>query len=316
MSGLVALTGATGFLGRHIVSRLLAEGWRIRALARRPRALDAGEGMEIVEGDLADRGSLERLVAGADVVVHCAGLTRGGRPAAFHAVNAVGTARLVAAASAAPMRPRFVLISSLAAREPAISPYAASKRAAEDALSHLGRDLDWSVLRPAAVYGPGDPACLPLFKLFKRGLMLVPSPARPMDARVSLIYVEDVASAVAAMLAAGSFDHGIFELGDPQAGGHTWQAIAENGGRALGTKVRRVPVPFRVMTLFAGANLVLRRVLGESPLITPAKIREIFHPDWGVAEGSLGEHVGWRPEVAIGDGFARTARWYRQQNML
>ncbi len=316
MGGLVALTGATGFLGRHLTGRLLTDGWRVRALARDPRGLNGAEGVDVVEGDLADRAALERLVADADAVVHCAGLTRGGRPADFHAVNAVGTARLVAAAGAAHPRPRLLLISSLAAREPAVSPYAASKRAAEDALFQLGRDLEWAVLRPAAVYGPGDPASLPLFKLFKRGFLFVPCVGHGMDGRVSLIYVADLAGAVASMLAASPFGHGIFELADSQAGGYSWRAIAENGGRALGTRVRRVPVPFRLMSFLAGANLVFRRVLGESPLLTPGKVREIFHPDWGVAEDPLGALVDWRPEVAIGDGFSWTARWYRQQNML
>ena len=316
MNGLVALTGASGFLGRHILSRLRGDGWRLRVLARRPSALDAGRDIEVVEGDLADRDALARLVADAEVVVHCAGLTHGGRPAAFHAVNTVGTARLVAAAAAAPAPPRFVLISSIAARAPTISPYAASKRAAEDALSQLGRDLDWAVLRPAAVYGPGDSANLPLFKLFERGLAPVPWPARHGNERVSLIYVEDLAAAVAGMLAAAPFDRRICELGDPEPGGHTWRAIAENGGRALGTRVRRIPVPFGAMALLAGVNLVFRRLLGGSALVTPGKIREIFHPDWGVAEGTLGRHVGWRPEVTIGEGFARTARWYRQQSLL
>ncbi len=316
MSGLVALTGATGVLGRHVLSHLLAEGWRLRVLVRRPHALAAGDGIEIVQGGLADRHALGRLVAGAESVIHCAGLTRGGRAAAFHAVNAVGTARLVAAAAEAATPPRFVLVSSLAARAPALSPYAASKRAAEDALSHLGRGLDWAILRPAAVYGPGDAACLPLFKLFKRGLVPVPSRTRGGDARVSLIYVEDLARAVAATLAAGPLDRRVFELADPEPGGHTWRAIADSGGRAFGTTVRRIPVPFGAMAILAGANLVLRRALGASAVITPGKIREMFHPDWGVAEGALGTHVGWRPEVAIGDGFARTARWYRQRNML
>lgn len=312
----VALTGATGFLGRHLLDRLCRDGWRVRALARRPGALADAPRVSVVAGDLADRQALASLVDGAEVVVHCAGLTRGASRAAFHAVNTEGTGRVVVAASGASPRPRFILISSLAAREPGLSDYAASKRGAEDALRRLGDELDWNILRPPAVYGPGDSATLPFFKLVKRGVMLRPGAGRGDAARLALIYVDDLTAAVTAAVSAGLPPRSVFELSDPCPEGHTWRAIGDIGARVLGTKVRHIPVPFGLMTLAAAANVVTSRVLGGSPMMTPGKVREMFHPNWSVAANPLAEYVDWQPKVTVEDGFARTARWYRENHLL
>lgn len=314
--GVVSLTGATGFLGRHLVDRFCREGWEVRALARRPGDLADVQGVSIVKGDLSDGKALERLVDGAQVVVHCAGLTRGASRGAFHSVNVVGTARVVHAVSNTSPSSRFILISSIAAREPDLSDYAASKRGAEDALQRLGGDLEWSILRPPAVYGPGDVEMLSIFKLFSRGLMPFPGNARHQAARLSLIYVEDFVAAVAAMLSSGLPARSVFELSDPCRGGYTWQAIGDVGARAVGRKVRHVAVPFRLMAIIAAANIFFGRILGGRPMVTPGKVRELFHSDWGVADNPLVDLVGWEPQVTVEDGFARTVRWYRERRLL
>ena len=155
--GCVALIGATGFVGRHLLRRLTDEGWRLRALTRRPEALGPPtERVQPVVGDLESDAALTALIQGADVVVHCAGLVAARDAAEFHRVNAEGTARLLRAAAAAG-RPRFLLISSLAAREPQLSPYAASKRQAEELLRQNAGGLTWQALRPPVVYGFAGP---------------------------------------------------------------------------------------------------------------------------------------------------------------
>ena len=314
--GAIALTGATGFVGRHLLDRFCREGWPVRVLARRPGDLENMDGVSVVQGDLADRDALARLVEDAGAVVHCAGLIRGASRAAFREVNVEGTERLVAAASNMAVPPRFILISSFAAREPGLSHYAASKRGAEDALRRLGDGLEWIILRPPAVYGPGDTATLSLFRLFKRGLMIFPGNARRDSARLSLIYVEDLAAAVAAVLDAGHPARSVFEISDACREGYTWQSIGEVGARTLGTRVRHVGIPFRLMALAAGANLIARRCLGRRPMMTPGKVRELFHPNWAVTGSPLAEYVGWEPQVTIEDGFARTVRWYREHHLL
>jgi nucleoside-diphosphate-sugar epimerase len=164
MAGLVAITGATGFVGGYTAKALAEAGWRVRLLCRRlplsPLLSDISP--EIVLGDLEDPAALAALVRGADAVVHAAGAVRALDAVGFYRANADGTARMVAAVRADAPQARFVLISSLSAREPTLSAYAGSKRAGEIELERAaGAALDWSILRPPAVYGPGDRELLP-----------------------------------------------------------------------------------------------------------------------------------------------------------
>jgi nucleoside-diphosphate-sugar epimerase len=179
---LAAVTGGTGFLGRWIVRGLSDAGWRVRMLVRRDPIHPhlAGVDPEIVLGSLADGRALHRLVQGASLIVHAAGLVKALRRKDFFTVNAEGTAALARAAVAAAPSARLVMISSLAAREPSLSAYAASKAAGEAVLARFG-PTDRVVLRPAAIYGPGDCEWLPIFRA--AGRRFFPIAARP-DARV------------------------------------------------------------------------------------------------------------------------------------
>ena len=140
MKGLVAVTGGTGFIGQRIVQRLLRDGWRVRALARRSDAGLSDAGAEVVLGSLGDPARLRALVRSADAVVHCAGAIRARSKEAFVQVNRDGTLRLAEAVVAEPRPPRLLLMSSLAARAPEVSPYAATKRMAEEAVRRTLRD--------------------------------------------------------------------------------------------------------------------------------------------------------------------------------
>ena len=139
----------------------------------------ASQGVSLVEGDLDDNAALQQLVSGAAAVIHAAGAVRGSSQQDFDHINVTGTAHLLAAITAQAEPPRLLLLSSLAAREPGLSWYAASKRAGE-ALLGSHPDLDWLVLRPPAVYGPGDREMLPVFEAMARGIAPVPGdPAGP-----------------------------------------------------------------------------------------------------------------------------------------
>src|ERR1043166_6124265 len=171
MRGVVALTGATGFIGSAIARKLVKKGCYVRALARTPsrRARLEELSIEWVHGTLEDIEHLESLVGDADAIIHCAGALRGITDADFYPVNVEAVSRLAQIAAARSPAPRFLLISSLAAREPNLSAYAASKRMGEVVLSQMAGALPSIVLRPPAVYGPGDRALLPLFRLMQHG---------------------------------------------------------------------------------------------------------------------------------------------------
>ncbi len=147
----IAITGATGFVGGHLIRAARERGYELRALTRGWRPPQ--DGIDWVEGALDRPEALHKLARGADAVVHIAGLINAPDRAGFAAVNVAGTAAMIDAARRAGVR-RFVHISSLAAREPSLSDYGWSKAKAERLVAASG--LDWTILRPPAVYGPGD----------------------------------------------------------------------------------------------------------------------------------------------------------------
>jgi len=225
-----ALTGATGFLGRRLLRTLTARGWRVRALARRPADAEAlaGEGFEVVIGDLADTAALERLTDGASLTIHCAGLIKARDRAAFFEVNRDGAARL---AEVAPER--LVLVSSLAARAPELSDYAASKRAGEE-VSRQAAGARLAVVRPPVIYGPGDRETLQLFRLAQRS-PLAPIPASP-GARLALAHADDVAAAIIDVAERAELS-GVYAVGGDRPAGYAWTEIATAAWRAgLGPK--------------------------------------------------------------------------------
>ncbi|HEX5080278.1 MAG TPA: NAD-dependent epimerase/dehydratase family protein [Geminicoccaceae bacterium] len=309
----VAVTGATGFIGRHVVRRLRAD-WRVRILARRPPdpAL-LGPEVEAVQGQLDDA-SLRRLLDGVDAVVHVAGLIKARTRDDFFRVNAEGIGRLAAVAAAAPRPPRLVLMSSLAAREPEISDYAASKLAGERALIAAGDALRWSILRPPAVYGPGDRATLFFFRCVRHGIGPLLGSA---DARLSLLHVADLADAVTALLADERAAGLIAEIDDGRGmqGGYRWPEMVEAAAAAFGRRARLLRIPITIPYGLAWLNRTLARA-GYTPMLTPGKVRELYHPDWVCDAGPLMARTLWRPAVPLREGFAATVAWYRQHGWL
>lgn len=299
--GLIAVTGGTGFLGRAVVACLTAEGWRVRQLARTPRP----ELADWVEGSLTDEDALERLVDGADVVLHMAALTRSPDDKGFARINVGGARNLGRAIRNRAPRARVVAVSSLAAREPNLSAYAASKAAGEVALLENVASGGYVVLRPCALYGPGDPATLPLFRAALWPML--PFPYLP-AARLALLHVEDCARAVVAACRSGS---GFWEVGE---GSHGWPRIMRAIALALGRDPSLLPLPPGVLSL--GVGLARRLRPGVSPLTSPGKLDELLHDDWTCNPALLPPPALWRPAIPLDEGLRVTAQWYRSHGWL
>lgn len=306
MSKIIAVTGATGFIGGAVAVRLINAGYRVRALVRPcsfHKCSQLPAEITWIKGDCADEAGLHELLAGTDALVHCAGVVRGASVAAFAGSNEDGVACLTRAAMALESPPRFLLLSSLAAREPRLSLYAASKRAGEEALRSLGDNLFWTVFRPAAVYGPGDRELLPLFQSMFRGIApVLGSPAN----RVSMLYVDDLATAMLAWLDAPGPNHAVYEVGDGHSQGYSWQEIIDIAAQCRGKGIASVQIPGWLVQVLARLNLARAQLFGSAPMLTPWKVQELLHPNWVADTGPLMAATGWQPRVTLAEGICRT----------
>lgn len=310
---LAAVTGATGFLGRYIVSALATAGWQVRILARQIPSdqIPVNKALETVVGDIGDRRALRALVDGADVVVHAAGLIKASNLAAFRVVNVGGTANLIDALDNCRPAKHVLLVSSMVAREPQLSAYAATKREGEEIVTAL-RAHDWTVLRPCAVYGPWDRETLAIFQAATRRILPLAGPRR---GRVALIHAADAANAVASLCDRGSSGR-IFELTDRRVGGYAWPEIAAAAEAAVGVKVLTLPLPGIVVRAAAAVNMLAARIAGRAPIFTLGKAREILHPDWGSSGDRLPPPDIWQPKIELSTGFRDTVSWYRDRGWL
>lgn len=311
---LLALTGGTGFLGLHLAPALASAGFRLRLLSRREVAHPALDGLdfETVHGALEEEAALAALVRGADVVVHAAGLIKARSRAEFLRGNRDGTAALARAARFHAPGARFIFISSLAARAPGLSPYAFSKRAAEDAAraAYAEAPEQLALIRPPAVYGPWDRESLAMFKAAQGWVAPVLG-----DSKVAVIHADDAAGAIAAVAGAG-FRPGCFALADAQAQGYTLRFVAMQAGAAMGGAPRLVKLPAALVLAAGALSGAAGRLRAAPPIFTLGKAREILHPDWSVPVQELLPREIYAPRIGLAEGFAQTAAWYRQANWV
>ena len=305
-----ALTGVTGFLGGPLADALQQAGYQVRALARRDVA--AG-GIEVVRGALEDEAALERLVQGAEVVVHAAGAIKARRREAFFSINAEGARRLAVIAAREVPGARFVLVSSLSAREPGLSDYAASKAAGEAAVRDVLGPGRVTIARPPAIYGPGDKETLAAFQAVQR-LPLAPLPGGE-GARLAMLHVADAAAQIAA-LASRPPGGATYGLADARPGGYGWREIMGEAARAVGRREPRfVRLPRALVLGIGSAAGALGRLGGGVPILSAGKAREMLHPDWSLRPEELAPGLP-APRFDLASGFTDTVAWYRAQGWL
>jgi nucleoside-diphosphate-sugar epimerase len=303
----VALTGSTGFIGKRLTRRLLAHAHQLTLLCR--GAVTPSADTTIVRGNLEDKAALESLVSEADAVIHLAGAVRGAVAADFLRPNVEGTRNLLDAMDTAAPGTPLLVFSSLAAREPTLSHYAASKRAAEDLVVARAASRPVLVLRPPAVYGPGDTEMLPVFRFMAR-TGFAPCAGHRSD-RVSLIFVEDLVDAAMQWLAQAGRPQGLCTLHDGHAGGYDWDELCAIVGAACGRRVRVLELPRALLNLVAGLNPRLCALAGRKPMLSPGKLRELRHPDWSCDNLVMSSLLDWSPRTPLAEGLTRTPGWQR-----
>ncbi len=211
----------------------------------------------------------------------------------FHQPNVAGTAALLEAAERNGIR-QVLFISSLAAREPQLSWYAASKHQAEQLCRELPGHIRCAIIRPPAIYGPGDKEMLPLLRMLYRGWALrVTAP----EQRLSLVHVNDLVAAVIALLDTPAA--GTYELNDGEIDDYDWDKLCRIMLQFSGRKVKTLPLPGLILNFLARCNLQLARFSGNRPILTPGKARELRWPDWTANSQSLIDATGWKPQVTL-----------------
>ncbi|MEQ1687607.1 MAG: NAD(P)H-binding protein [Sphingopyxis sp.] len=299
MTVTLAITGATGFVGQAAVDSALAAGHRVIALTR--SAQKSRGGVTWIEGALADAGALEQLVAGADAVLHIAGAVNVPTRAAFAAANIAGTQAIVDATTLAKIK-RFVHVSSLAARHPDLSNYGWSKGEAEAVVSVSA--LDWTIIRPPAIYGPRDGDMFDLFRMARRGVMLLPP-----KGRTSIIHVDDLARLLLVAATTSTDISGqTYEPDDGTPNGLSHKQLGQAIGKAVGREtLLSLSASETLLRLAARADRMVRK---DRAKLTPDRASYMSHSDW-VADPALAPPADlWNPAIPYAKGLADTARWY------
>lgn len=279
---LIAVTGGTGFVGRSLLPILVKQGYRVRALTRTPRE---DPDIEWVQGDLASVQALERLADGADTFIHLAGLTKASHIRKLLKANSEGAANAASAARGANAR-RFVLVSSIAAREPQLSDYAYSKRAGERAVSAASGGMELVIVRPPAILGPGDDATAPLLDIMRRGWLPAPAGKARREGRMSFVYVEDIARLLVEQISAS-----IPAVGDAMGPAHvltpcgasaasSWDDLAITASKVLSKRVRILPIASIILAPAALMTQISVALFGGATFFNAGKVREMLHNDW------------------------------------
>ncbi len=327
------VTGATGFVGSHLVEALLDARHDVACLARDPAKaarLFGDRSARIVPGDLSTVSALEAGCDGAEVVFHVAGLVAARSRAEFYATNRDATARLLGLARrVAGPATRFLYVSSLSAAGPSrrghaiteqepphpVSQYGRSKLAGEEAVR--SSRLPWTVVRPPAVYGPRDTETLRLFRFARSGFM--PMYADP-DQELSFIYVQDLARALVAAAAPGCVGRTYFAC-HPQAptSREAMTAIFHATREVRGhppSQPHFLPIPHALAVSLLWMLGTAARATGRATILSPDKGPELWAQAWTCTAAALERDTGWRAATDLETGVRRTAAWYAQHGWL
>lgn len=327
---LIAVTGATGFLGGHLVERLLADGFRLSVLARDPdKAEPLRDRVErLVIGDVADETAAAELVEGADAVLHLVSnfRTASGPPGSYRRVNVDGTKTVLAAAERAGVR-RFINCSTIgvhgdvesspANEEAPFNPgdeYQRTKLEAElHCREHARRPehpTEIVVLRPASMYGPGDRRMLKLFRGLGKGTFPMIGPGRE---NFHAVYVDDVVAGFMLALDTPGIDGEVFLLPGPDY--LPLRDYVAEVARAVGAGPPRIRLPYAPVYALGAVCERICVPLGIEPPLHRRRVR-FYRNNRAFTHEKARRLLGYEPTVPLAEGLRRTVAWYREQGLL
>ncbi len=323
----VLVTGGTGFIGSHFVAALTDQGVKPRVLVRSTSDITplTALGVECIVGGLDDPDTLMRAVSGVETVVHLAAVTRARSEKEYFYVNADGTKNLVNVLRTAQSRPRrLVYVSSLAAGGPSIdgipvdvqdvprpiTSYGRSKLAGEEACLALAHEMEMLILRPPAVYGPGDRDLFRCFQMATRGILPVPTgPARWLQ----FIHVHDLINALLCAVTAEQAS-GVYHVAEAQP--YAWGQITDWLAQAVGRRVRAVHVPPWGIRAAAAVSEFGAAMIGRATIFNREKAEELLAPGWLCKTEAVTRDLGFEVRIPLPQGLVGTASWYREHGWL
>lgn len=310
MTKIIALTGATGFVGRHLLHTLASQGFIIKALTRKPQT--ELKNIIWVSGDLENQSSLKELVKDADVVINVAGLVKAKNLACFLEANTIAVENILNAINS-DKRPHFIQISSLAAREEKISDYAFSKRQGEITLQSNTQKLPWTIIRPPGIYGPKDNETLKIFKMLKSGVALFPDNKKN---RVSWINVKDLVNAIIHLMNNEKYFQCTLEVDDGRPNGYSHQEFYKVVSETLNVSPFYMTVPKFLLKLFGHTNDIFGRIFNYAPMVSAKKVNEICHPNWVCCKSDEFILNDWQAKIDLKTGLKETLDWYKNNEYI
>ncbi len=324
----VFVTGATGFIGGNLVDALLRKGCSVTCLVRNSSKKDILQKrpVRLIIGDINDLAAIQKEMGAVDTVFHVAGAIKASSRRQYFHINQLGTRRLLEAlAEANPALKRFVHISSLAAAGPSVngrtltekekpnpvSWYGESKLESEREVLRHAKAFPVTILRPSAVYGPGDRETFLIFRMIKLGCLFTPG---NVTRHFSLIHVNDL---VAAIIAAGEKDTPtgeVFFLSRPEI--YSYEDVGQAIAQALGKRFRRISVPKWIVVTAGSTGDLWARVTGHPATINSQKVRELLEPSWLCDTSKARTDLGFCPAIDLESGVRQTVRWYQNQGWL
>ena len=323
---MILVTGGTGFIGSHLVERLVAQGRALRCLVRRSTT-NLPAAIELAHGDLESGAGLTEALRGVDTVIHLAGITKARTPADYHRGNALATATLLRAACRLGNVGRLVHVSSLAAAGPStadrplteadeprpVSHYGRSKLAAEEAVRHSPLRDRTVIVRPPVVYGPRDRDVYQPIRTVARGWMAQIGTAQR---RFSHIYVGDLVDGLIAAADHTNASAGgqVFYLANSAS--VSWDEFGNVAARLMGRKVRTVAIPENAAYVLGWCAEWWTRLSGKPGILSRDKVLEACCAGWVCDPGRARRELGFCASTDLEEGLRRTLDWYKEAGWL
>lgn len=307
----IALTGATGFVGGHLLKMLISQGHHVKALTRRPQK--EIKNVIWVSGDFENCSALKELTENVDVIINVAGLVKARNRDEFLEANSSAISQLLNSIDQAAEKPHFMQISSLAAREPDISDYAYSKFCGEEALKNNSLGLNWTIIRPPGIYGPRDNETLKIFKMLKCRVAIFPGNKHN---RVSWIHVTDLASAITHLIKREEYFKRTLEIDDGMEKGYSHDEFYQLIANSLNVTPLKITTPKAILKFIGHTNDILGRIFGYAPMVSSKKVNELCHKDWICRKNKEFQIQDWQSKIDLKTGLNETLNWYKNNEYM